>query len=438
VVVSISTYKELAMASLSVEGQAEHRLDVRKALHILVIVTFYAPDWGAAALLYTMLCENLVRLGHRVTVLCTVPHYPSGQVQPEFRGRLFSRELRNGVEVIRVWVPSGDRAQLFHRLLTFVVYQLLGTAAGIVQSYDVVLGGNPALEVFLPFQVLTVLRRKPAVFTVHDLYPDVGVKLGIFRHRPVVWLIRLLEDLCLKASDYVRVVSEGFAPSLTARGIPASRIKLTFDFTDTDFIKPEPRSNQFAREWGLDQHFVVQYAGNIGFSQGLESVVETARALQVERKILFAFIGDGASRKTLEEAVRREGPENVRFIPFQPRERLPHVLASTDVALISLKRGLSADSVPGKFYSILASGRPLIASVDSSSDTSRLLERANCGICVPPEDPSALKDAILALYRNEGLRLRLGRNGRDYVVANHSCTAAAKQLSNLLTSLVSK
>src|SRR5262249_22569636 len=158
--------------------------------------------------------------------------------------------------------------------------------------------------------------RKPAVFSVHDLYPEVGVKLGIFRNRPVIWFIRKIEDQCLNAAGYVRVLSEGFARSIRARGIPESRIKLIFDWLDTDFIRPEPRLNQFAGEWDLDRHFVVQYAGNIGFSQGLESVVETARTLVAIPQIQFALIGDGPSRRSLEEAVCRNGPQNVRFIPF--------------------------------------------------------------------------------------------------------------------------
>jgi len=100
-------------------------------MHILVITTFYAPDLGPGAALFTMLCEDLVQLGHRVSVIAAVPHYPTGRVPREFRGRVVRRETHNGVDVTRVWVPSVNRARLSLRLLTFVVYQLLSTIVGL-------------------------------------------------------------------------------------------------------------------------------------------------------------------------------------------------------------------------------------------------------------------------------------------------------------------
>lgn len=374
-------------------------------------------------------------MGHQVTVLCTVPHYPSGQVASDFRGRMVIREHRNGVEVIRIWVPSVDRSRLAQRMLAFLVFQLLATVVGIRHRCEVVIGANPALEIFLPFQTLGALRRRPRIYSVQDLYPDAGMKLGIFRSRAVIRFIKAIEDRCLKGSDYVRVISENFAQSVRARGIPDDRLALIFDWVDTDFIQPQPRNNAFSGEWGLDQHFMVQYAGNIGLSQGLESVVEAARMLAHEPRIHFAFVGDGAGKKQLQDAVEADGLRNIHFIPFQPRDRLPEVLASAGVATVTLKRGLGSDSVPSKLYSILASPRPVIASVDRDSDTSRLVNRARCGLWVPPQSPRRLSEAILALYEDKEMRTRLGRNGREYVVANHSRQIAAIQFDRLIRSL---
>src|SRR5690348_4363735 len=154
------------------------------AMNILVIATYYTPDLGPDAALYAMLCEDLARIGHKVTVLCSVPHYPSGQVSSGYRGRLVIRERRNGVDVIRVWVPSVNRARLAQRMVAFLVFQLLSTVAGIRHGCDVVIGANPALEIFLPFEILTMLRRVRRIYSVQDLYPDAGIKLGIFRSKP--------------------------------------------------------------------------------------------------------------------------------------------------------------------------------------------------------------------------------------------------------------
>lgn len=404
-------------------------------MRILLITTFYAPDLGPGAALFTMLSEELVTLGHRVSVLAAVPHYPTGTVSSPFRGHLIQREVCNGIDITRVWVPSVNRARLGLRLMTFVIYQLLSTIAGLRRSYDLVLAGNPALEVFLPFLVLAVLRRKPAIFSVHDLYPQVGVKLGVFRHRWVVSLVQALEDFCLRRAACVRVLSEGFRQAIRARGVADSKILLIWDWLDPDFIRPMPRANPFSIHWGLDRSFVVMYAGNMGLSQGLESVLSAAAVLSVQPEIQVVLVGDGAGRTALQERALSSGLTNVRFLPFQRPQTLPLVLASADVSLVCLKRGVSADSVPSKFYSILASGRPVVASVDRESDTYHLVQTARCGLCVEPEDPQALASAILSLHRDKGLCARLGANGREYVVSHHGRAAAAQEFHRAISSL---
>lgn len=396
-------------------------------MRILVITTFYAPDLGPAAPLYAMLCEDLVRLGHQVSVIATVPHYPTGRVAPQYRRGLIQRDECNGVDITRVRVPSLNRARLGQRLLTFVVFQCLCTIAGLRRDYDVVLVGNPALEVFVPFFVLVTLRRKPALFSVHDLYPEVGVRLGIFRHKPVIACIKAVEDYCLRRAACVRATSEGFRKAIQGRGVPLRRIVVVRDWFDPDFIKPLPRDNSFSARWNPDDCFIVLYAGNIGFSQGLETVLRAAALLSNGPKIQFLIVGDGAAKHALKEQAAIKGLANVRFVPFQPRELVPLVLASADISLICLKHGVSAYSVPSKVYSILASARPVVAAVDRRSDTWDLVQTAGCGVCVQPEDPDALAAAILDLSCNKALRDKLGSNGRDYVVANHGRMAAAQQ-----------
>ena len=405
-------------------------------MRVLVITPFYAPDLGPSAALYEMLCEELVRLGCEVSVITAVPHYPTGRVAKEFRGRLVQREWRGGVDVTRVRVPSVDRARLGQRILVFFCFQLLAAAAGLTRRYDVLLASSPALEVLLPVLALGVLRRKPMLYSVHEIYPDVGVKLGIFRHRPVIKAIDWMERLCVRRAGYVRVLSEGYKRVLESKGTPGSKLAVIWDWVDTDFIRPLPRRNPFSAQWGLDDHFVAMYAGNLGLTQGLEQVVEAARLLEEEAAIRIVLVGDGAGKAGFEQSVERAGLKNVQFIPFQERKLLPWVLASADVSLLTLKRGMGADSVPSKCYSIMASGRPIIASVDEGSDTWKVIQRAGCGLCLEPDNPRALARTILELRRDQGLRARLGALGRAYVVQHHSKQAAAQEFRNLLRSLV--
>jgi colanic acid biosynthesis glycosyl transferase WcaI len=405
-------------------------------MRLLVVTLYYLPDGSPSAPLYTMLCEALAARGHEVTVIAAVPHYPSGQVDPGYRAWGMRPSLERGVQVVRVPVPSVLRADLKQRLLQFLCYQVGAALAGMRQVYDVLLITNPALEAWLPFFFLATLRRTPAVTSVEDVYPEVGVTLGIFRHRAVIKAVAWLERYLLTRSRFVRVLAPSFVEPLENLGISRDRMVTVPGWVDTNFIRPLPRDNRFSREYELHQRFVVLYAGNLGFSQGLEHVLSAAGLLRDDREMLVVLAGEGPRRDFLAAEARRRQLDNVRFLPYQPRARLPEMLASADVSLVTLQQGIAMASLPSKTFSILASGRPLLASVDEASDTWNLVQRSGGGICVPPENPEALAQAIMALQRDPAWRERLGRQGRDYALRHHSPEAAAREFERLLLAAV--
>ncbi|MEJ5224601.1 MAG: glycosyltransferase family 4 protein [Anaerolineales bacterium] len=401
-------------------------------MRIIVFGGHYHPDLGPSAPIFTMLCENLAKLGHQVTMVTMVPHYPTGRVFPEYRGRLVWKSVENGVEVIRVGLPSLDRTRLPFRMLQFVIYQLGVWLSTLGKPYDAVYAGGAGISAWFPFLMLVGLPKKPAIYSVYDVYPDVGIKLGIFRHRWVIALVAAVEKICLHNATLVRIISDSFRPALRNLGVPDEKMVMVYDWVDTDLVRPLSRDNDFAREYGLTGKFVIMYAGNIGLSQGLENVLAAAASLADHEDILFVFVGDGANRERLVAESERLQLRNVRFIPFQPRERLPQVLASADVSLVSLQHGIGHGSLPSKTYSILASGRPVIASVDEDSEPWKLIRLAEAGVCIQPEDPAALAQAILHLRADPALCEQLGRNGRAWAEKVHSPQAGAREIEKLL------
>jgi colanic acid biosynthesis glycosyl transferase WcaI len=334
-----------------------------------------------------------------------------------------------------VWLPSINRANLFLRFLAVICYQLLATLVGFVRRFDVLITVNPAFEKIIPILVLSVLRRKPMIFCVYDIYPDIGVRLGIFRHGAIVHMVGAMEEFCYAKSVFVQVLSEGHRKTLLARGVAELKLAVVRPWVDTDFIYPNARENPFFAEHNLDKSFVVMYAGNFGLTQGLELLVGTAAHLAMEPTIRFVLVGKGETQTALETLCRFAKLTNVQFIPSQPREKLPNMLASADVALVMLKKGFGMDSVPSKTYSILASGRPILAVVDRGSDTWELIQHADCGVCVQPGDHEALAQAILKLSLDKQECARLGANGRAYAMLHHSRNSACDRYQELLSSV---
>lgn len=402
-------------------------------MRLLVVTPHYLPDGGPSAPLFAILCEALAQRGHQVTVVAAVPHYPSGRVPPEYRGWRTRHTVENNVKVIRVPVPSVDRSRMLRRLLQFMIFQLGAARVTLCEQYDIVLLSNPALSTGIPLAAASVLHRRPVAYSIHDVYPNVGVALGVFRHRGVIAAVGAWERFSLKRAKKVRILSESFLPGVRALGVADNKIELIYDWVDTRLVRPLPRNNDFAQEHELVDKFVVLYAGNIGLSQGLEHVLTVAERLAAQADICFVFVGDGSGKAQLVQDAQSRHLANVMFLPFQPRARLPEVLATADVSLVPLQHGIGAQSLPSKSFSILASGRPILASVDEDSDLARLVQRSEAGLCVPPEDPPRLAEALMRLHGDAELRVRLGLNGRVYAERYHSPESAAEHFEQLLT-----
>lgn len=405
-------------------------------MRILLIAPYYTPDLGPSAPLFAMLSEGLVKHGHEVLVVTTVPHYPSGRVSSAYKGKWIHRSVENGVKISRVWLPSVKRSNFAFRLLQFLSYQIGAVWAEFNQKYDIVIAANPGLWIWLPFVYYVSISRKPALFSVHDVYPDVGVTLGVFRNKFTIAFIAWLERYCLNHSRIVRILSESFRPGLRNLGTPDAKMALVYDWVDTDLIRPLPRENDFAQVCDLKARFVVLYAGNIGLSQGLENVLAAAEELAEQPDIHFLFVGDGPGREELIAQAQSHRLRNVQFVPFQPRDRLPEVLGSADVSLVILRKRIGTGSLPSKTFSILASGRPIIASIDQQSETWDLIQKAQAGLCIEPENPQALVKAILMLKNDQNLRERLGKNGRIWAERRHSPQSATIQFEELLNKVI--
>ena len=228
------------------------------------------------------------------------------------------------------------------------------------------------------------------------------IRAGQLRNGYVIAVMRALENFMYRKARHITVISPSMLENLIGKGVEKEKISIIPNFVDTDFIRPLPRQNEFARQFGLVDKFVVTHAGNIGYVYDFETLLEAASLVRTEAKIFFLIVGNGVARSELERKTRELELENVRFIPFQPHAMLPWLRASSDVQVNLYKDGAANDSFPSKVYEIMASGRPLLASAEPESGFAALVKEADCGICITPGRPRELADAILKLY-NEPL-----------------------------------
>jgi colanic acid biosynthesis glycosyl transferase WcaI len=411
--------------------------------HILFVSYFFAPDGLSTAVLMSELAQDLRAKGHRVTVLTTTPHYndePEAAARQPLRpywGRWVQESELNGIRVLHVYAaPKGSR--VWSRALDYARYHVLGTLLGLfaVERPDVLLAPSPPLTIGLQVWLLGLVRRAPFVYNVQEIYPDIAVKLGVLRNRALIWAMEEVEQFIYRRAARVSVISERFRRTLETKQVPADKLRVIANFVDTDFVRPAARENAFSAECRVGSKFTVLYAGNIGLTQGLETVLEAAQRLAGVRDIQFLIVGGGARREWLAQQLAERQVTNVTLLAYQPRSRVPEIYASADLCLVPMKAGTARDTFPSKVYTIMAAGRGVVASAEPDTELAWVVEQAGCGWVIPPEDAAALSDAVQYAYAHREELLDRGARGRTYVVAHHSREAIAHKYDELIREVV--
>jgi colanic acid biosynthesis glycosyl transferase WcaI len=405
----------------------------QKKIEVLVVTTQYAPDFGPSAPIYTALCEDLQQIGCNVTVITAFPHYANAKELFWNSKKLIEESISNGVRIIRTYIYTVPKSSLWRRLLYHASFNFFSTLALLkVKKPDIILADAPTLCSGMALAFKSFIGRTPFIYIVQDIYPDVLERLGVLRNQRILNFIGSVEKAFYKKAACISVLSEGFKENIVHKGIPAEKITVIPVGVDTDFIKPMTRDNELREKWDLENKFVVLYAGNIGFSQGLETIVHTAKLLNDQADISFVIVGDGSMKGQLQAMAKESGLSSVKILPFQPRECVPLLYAMADVCLVPLKRDIVVESVPSKTYSIMASGRPFIAAVDKRTEIGQLAEQTHSGIRVEPENSEELSKVILKLKKDNPLRKEMGERGRNYVMETCSRHTAAKQHLELI------
>ena len=214
----------------------------------------------------------------------------------------------------------------------------------------------------------------------------------------------------------ISTISRGMKERIISKGIEPGRLILFPNWVDTDWIRPINGKNDFREKYDLGGMFIVLYSGNIGEKQGVEIILDVARSTSKIKDIIYVIVGDGARRKELAEKHRQMALKNVRFIPIQPEDRVPHMLSAANVCLVPQKAGVMDLVMPSKLTTILSSGKPVIVSAKAGSEIHKLVEKNQCGIVVEPGNSHQMYDAIMLLYKDKQRAEAFGSNGREYAV----------------------
>lgn len=399
-------------------------------MNILIISLWYHPEPVGKP---HDLAQELVKRGHRVTVITGFPNYPGGQLYPGYRSQLYKWETIAGVRLLRIAHLIDRSRSAIRRILSYGSFSLIATILGaiLLDKPDIIW----TYQIGLPGVALAVIKGAPLIHEVQDLWPDWGHSTTNGLTGSLSRILIAQEKLIYRLATVVTTISQGFKRVLLTRGLPSEKIDVIPNWANEQNFRPEVRDPELGNQEGLNDHFNVIYGGNIGTAQGLGVILEAAMLVRDLPAIQFVIIGDGVEREDLAMRKTSLGLDNVRFLGSRLPDQMAQYFAFADVLFLHLAQDPAYEiTIPSKTYAYLASGRPVLAA--ASGDVADLIRETGAGVVCPPANPTALAEAIRGLFAlSAEQREAMGQSGRNAFLGNFTRSYLAARYETLLLRL---
>jgi glycosyltransferase involved in cell wall biosynthesis len=397
-------------------------------MNLLFFHQHFHPETVGTSTRAVEIVDYLVSRGHTVTVVTGIPSHPSTMRSGEVSRRQPREEQFRGARVVRVWSYGTPKPDTFlRRMMSYGSFMLLGTVRALFSrgKFDALVAISP-LPDGIGGYIVSNLRRIPLMFDVCDIWPDCAISVGMLKSPLLKRVAFWIEKKVYAGARRIGVVTRGFTENLARKGVPRDKVRLLPDWVDPALYDSSLVDRAAVRaEYGLDHRHIVSFMGNFGLIMGIEQILETARVVQeADPDVLFLFVGKGVAQPMMEAKVREWRLVNVRIIPYQPRAKVPQLLAASDALIVTYKKDeITLITVPSKIYEYMSSARPVVAGVEGV--IGEIIAEAGCGLVSPARDPREMADFILRLKRDPALGARMGACGRAYAAEHFAFSRVA-------------
>lgn len=388
------------------------------------------PDVEATGQLLTELCEDI---GEEFETIVIAGQPNENLDRANFK--IFGSQRVGATQVKRVWHTKFAKRKILGRLTNQLSFMLgcLFLALFTRKVDIIVFQTDPPLLCFLGW-ILKLRHRCRLIAYLQDVYPDIALALEKVPDGTAYRFARRFFYAVYKRVDRVVVLSDDMHSLMAKSGIQTEKLRIVPNWIDAGRVYPDKTANNFRVEHGLDDQFVVMYSGNLGLSQRLDMVIEAAAQMHQHQDVIFAFIGDGASKLSLQAEVNRRGLSNVRFFPYQPKDQLATSLSAADLHIVPIDARVLQCLMPSKLYGVLASGTPALVIAPEFSELARIVQSEQVGITVP--DAESISWAVQWAYQNRQALVEMGRRGRELAVAQYDRGCSTERFAAVLRELM--
>lgn len=401
---------------------------------LLLNQSFVSPDEPGHTRHFEM-AQYLRNCGHELVIVASDSNYQTGLRTVERKG-LFVEQVIDGVRILRAYSAPTLHRSYFWRFISFFSFMFSSVWAALqVKDADLIMGTTPPIFQAVSGWFVALVRRKPFLLEVRDLWPEFAISMGVIKNPIVVTLAHWLENFLYGRATHILVNSPAYKEYLLGKGVPEKKITFIPYGTDIDMFNPSVDGLSVREKLGLNDTFLVLYAGAMGQAHDLYTVLRAARRLSDELKIRFVFFGDGKERPNLQLEARRLNLENVIFAGVCPKKEMPSVVASADVCLAILQNvPMFRTTYPNKVFDYMAAGRATVLAIDGVIRD--VIESSGGGVFVEPGNDELLAKTILELSKDPQRVKQMGENARAYLVKNLDRRDKMRATLQLLMSLV--
>lgn len=406
-------------------------------MNILLLHQYYLEDDDHGGSRWNEITKQWVDEGHQITVIAGMMHYTSSEKKTEYKGKWFKKKTQGAVEVMRCHVSESYNSNFAGRLWAYFSFVFSSIWAGLFKvkgKYDVIIVTSPPLFVGISGYVISLFKRTPYIFEIRDLWPESAIDTGVVTNKFIIKLSYTLEKFIYKKATLINVLTPAFRETLIRKkGITEDKIIFipnAADFSLSDDLVQNFDANKFKTENDLNNKFVITYVGAHGVANHLDQVLETAHLLK-DTNVLFLLIGDGMEKPRLIKKAKDENIQNMRFINPVPKAEVFKYILASDMGTSVLKNVETFKTVySNKTFDYMACKKPILMAIDGVSRD--LVEQADAGIFVQPENPEDFALKIKQYLLNPSEIKRQGENGYCFAKDNFDRMILAKKYLYLI------
>ncbi|MEC5145444.1 glycosyltransferase family 4 protein [Chitinophaga sp. 212800010-3] len=412
-------------------------------MKILLIHQYFLEEDDPGGSRWNEITKTWTEQGAEVTVLGGMMHYNGAEKRPEYKGKHFVKKQQGNVTVWRCHVSESYNKNFLGRLWGYFSFMFSSLWAGLFKvkgSFDVVIVTSPPLFVGFSGYLLSRLKRMPLVFEVRDLWPESAIDTGVLKNKLVIKLAYWVENFIYRKAALINVLTPAFYNTLRdKKKVPVDKlifIPNAADFSLSDHLLQSFDREAFRKQHQLDGRFVITYVGAHGVANHLEQLLDAGKALE-DTPVLFQLIGQGMEKARLQQLAVDRQVKNVRFLDAVPKQEVFRYILASDMGASVLKKVDTFKTVySNKTFDYMACKKPILMAIDGVSR--ELVETAEAGCFVEPENAEAYNTVIREYLRNPARLQQEGENGFRYAKQNFDRQVLALRYLNFIGKKITK